>query len=292
VSAAVSGTGISVTLTASLPSPQVVGTAVTFSAECQGATGFQYRFWVWSGGTVKVVQDWGAAPTWTLPSATPAGTATVQVDIRSRDIREAYTKLPFVIANAPATSVNLTANLSSPQLTGTPVTFTAMGAGSAAYRYRFWVWSGTTATIVQDWSTTATWTLPGSASAGTYTVQVDVRTNETVLRDAFAKLAYTIANPPAAAVSLTANLPAPQPIDTEITFTAAGVGSTGYEYRFWLWSDGVAVVVQDWSVASTWTMPAGTEPGAYTIQADVRTNSFGLRDSYTKMAYVVSIRSP
>jgi hypothetical protein len=58
-------------------------------------------------------------------------------------------------------------------------------------------------------------------------------------------------------VSLTPNLPSPQPEGTELTFTAEATGGTGsYEYRFWAHeTGGVWKIVQDYSSSPhfTWT---------------------------------------
>ncbi len=38
------------------------------------------------------------------------------------------------------------------------------------------------------------------------------------------------------AVTVTASLPSPQPIETPITFTAAATGGTNVQYQFWLYN--------------------------------------------------------
>jgi hypothetical protein len=68
---------------------------------------------------------------------------------------------------AAATDATLVPDLASPQPTGTPeVVFTAGATGgSGSYEYRFWLYSasGGVWTIVQDYSTTNTWTWDTSA---------------------------------------------------------------------------------------------------------------------------------
>src|SRR5439155_1402755 len=73
-------------------------------------------------------------------------------------------------------SVTVTADRPSPQVPGTTVTFTAAASGGTApYQYKWWLSDGTTWTVVQAWSATATfvWT-PTSANNG-YVVAVWVR---------------------------------------------------------------------------------------------------------------------
>jgi hypothetical protein len=93
----------------------------------------------------------------------------------------------------PATGVNLTTNVASPQLVGTAVTFTAAGSGgSPSYQYRYFI--GNLAgvyTLMQDWSAKATFNLPAFLTAGTYRVVVHTRTG-TGAFEAQAGIDYTL----------------------------------------------------------------------------------------------------
>ncbi|BDG03445.1 choice-of-anchor D domain-containing protein [Anaeromyxobacter oryzae] len=286
-----SGTGLSVTLTADKPSPQVVGTPVTFTAQGQGASGYQYQFFIRASTatTWTMVQDWSTTSTWTMPATTPIGSYTVVVHIRTTTSGnfEAQTSVGCNLTSAAATGVTLTADKPSPQVTGTQVTFTAAGQGSSGYQYRFWFYNGVTWAIAQDYGVASTWTLPGSTPAGTYWVQVDVRTSTTVIRDALATMKYVIANVPATAVTLTASQPSPHIAGTPVVFTGIGSGSTGYQYRFWLYNGTSWSMVQDYGIGSSWTMTASTSPGSYAIQVDVRTTTTVVRDAATSMSYAI-----
>lgn len=277
-----------VTVTPSISSPQAVGTSVTFTAAGQGATVYEYRFWVNSGTGFNIVQDYSTAATyvWT-PSA--AGAYDILVDVRSigsTAFREASTKLFYYkITPSPATSVILSSNLSSPQLTGTPITFSAVGqGGSGSYEYRFWVNSGSGFNIAQDYSATSTFVWTPSA-AGAYDILVDVRSiGSTAIRDAFMKLYYyKIVAPPATGVTLVPDLASPQAPNTAITFTAAGQGGSGtYEYRFWVNSGLGYSITQNYSILNTFTWtPASI--GNYDILVDVRNaGSTSFREAFTK----------
>jgi hypothetical protein len=89
------------------------------------------------------------------------------------DSYEAYKDLAYTVsAGQVLTIATLTPNKTSPQSAGTTITFTASGsAGTAPYQYKWWLKSGSTWTMMQDWSssTTFAWT-PGSANS--YTVEV------------------------------------------------------------------------------------------------------------------------
>src|SRR5690242_8227942 len=160
--------------------------------------------------------------------------------------------------NPPATGVTITSSVASPQLVGTPVTFTASGTGSIGYQYRFFITTAGSGvyTMVQDYGAAATWTMPATTAAGAYQVIVHVRTTTTVPFDAQAGVDFTISSVPAATgVTIASSLPSPQVVGTPVTFTAAGIGSAGYQYRFWLTTagSGVFTLVQDYGVGASWT---------------------------------------
>ena len=177
-----------------------------------------------------------------------------------------------MIVVPPATGVTLTPSTVSPQTFGNPVTFTAAGSSSivlpaAAYKYRFLL----NAVEVQAFSTTATWTMPGTTAVGNYTVTVEVSTEAVpVTAQATTNVPYTIVNPPATGVTLTPAVASPQNIGTPVTFTAAGsggaVGAT-YRYRFLL----DTVEVQAFSTTATWTMPGTTAAGTHTVRVETST---------------------
>jgi len=252
----------SVTLTASLVSPQMAGTAVTFTAVGHGSNTSNYIYRFYLGGVV--VQN-GPGNTWTMPASTQAGTYSVGVVVSADPTVWWQTEatLPFTInpVPTPATSVTLTASLASPQMAGTAVTFTAAGHGSntSNYIYRFYL----NGAVIQNGSS-STWIMPASTSAGTYAVGVVVSADPTIWWQTEATLPFTI-NPiptPATSATLTANFTSPQLVGTAVTFTAVGHGSntSNYIYRFYL----NGAVVQNGS-SSTWTMPASTPVGTYGV---------------------------
>jgi len=196
---------------------------------------------------------------------------------------------------APAPVVTLTPSLTSPQLTGTPVTFSAaVQSGVGPFEYRFWVNSGSGFSVVQDYSAANTfaWT---PAATGAYDILVDVRSVGTsIMRETSTKLFFyqIISSVAATGVSVVPDLTSPQASGTPITLTASGQGGSGsYEYRFWLNSGSGYSIVQDYGAANTlvWT-PAAT--GNYDILVDVRnTGSTALREASTNLFYYQIISS-
>ncbi len=66
----------------------------------------------------------------------------------------------------PASAVTLTPSPASPQVPGTSVTWSASASGgSGSYQYQFWLYNGSTWSIGQAYSATATWTWNTTALA-------------------------------------------------------------------------------------------------------------------------------
>jgi hypothetical protein len=103
--------------------------------------------------------------------------------------------LAFSIINTALTVTGLTANRTAPQPPGTTITFTATATGGTApLQYKWWVWNGTSWSVVQNWSITNTfaWT-PATANAN-YIVDVWVRNATTTAEtwDAYAYVFFPI----------------------------------------------------------------------------------------------------
>jgi hypothetical protein len=65
------------------------------------------------------------------------------------------------------------------------------------------------------------------------------------------------------------------------------LGSSGYQYRFWLYDGATWSMVQDYGVGSAWSLPASTPVGNYTIAADVRTSTAVSRDAVGYYPYQI-----
>jgi hypothetical protein len=173
---------------------------VTFTAVGSGGSGsYEFRFSFFNGVAWTLVQNYSSTATWTLPGSTVAGAYNVSVDIRNAGSivdRDAVAFLGYQVIPqpAPVASVTLFADQATPHTAGTPVTFAAVGSGgSGSYEFRFSFFNGTTWTLVQNYSSTATWTLPGSTVAGAYNVTVDIRNAGSIIdRDAFVFFPYVI----------------------------------------------------------------------------------------------------
>ena len=128
-------------------------------------------------------------------------------------------------------------------------------------------------TVAQVYANVTSWTDTAVASNTTYTYQVFAYN---ALGDSLPTALVPSITPtwsPASGVTIAAS-PLSALSGTAVVFTATGSGSTApYQYRFSLSSNGTGTtVVQDYSLADTWTMLGTTPSGTYTITADVRTS--------------------
>src|SRR5690348_4078478 len=169
-------------LSASPPSGQPAGSAVTWTGGATGCPHPLYRFWELDPGSRwSMVQDYGTSTTYAWSSPKIAGTYQFEVDVRDATSGAAYDAVAnsaYVLRSGSAcTGVSLTTAPASPGGTGVAVTMTGTSAGGCANPvYRFWVKDpGSRWSMVQDYSaaTTHLWTQTGAA--GTYALEVDVR---------------------------------------------------------------------------------------------------------------------
>jgi cytochrome c peroxidase len=291
---------MSVTLTPSAASPQIIGSPISITAIGAGGIGpYEYRFYIndGSGAGFVLAQPYGASNTliWN-PSA--AGNYDIFVEIRTSgttSLRDAYAVLNYfqIKTSVPATGVTLTPSAASPQTPGTPIIFSAAAqGGSGPYEYGFYLNDGSGAgyVVAQPYgpSNTFVWT---PSAAGNYDVFVQVRiAGSAVLRDAYAVINFfQIRNStPATSLNLSPSVASPQTVGTPITITATGGGGSGpYEYSFFL-NDGSGagfVPVQPYSPVNTfiWTPSAA---GNYDLFVQVRlAGSSVLRDAYNALYF-------
>jgi len=183
----------SVDLTAGPANAQTFGNQVVFTAVGPAPTGYEYEFWLWNGAVWALVQGYSSTATWQMPTTTPIGLYTIQVNIRgagSAIESDAVARVTnYRITAAQATSVDLTANPLNTQTAGNTVNFTAVGHGSTGYEFQFWLFNGVSWSLVQDFSTTDNWQMPVTTPTGLYTIQVNARgAGSTVESDAIARV--------------------------------------------------------------------------------------------------------
>ena len=162
--------------TPNAPSPQTVGTTITFTALGTGGTApYQYQWYVLLGDTWSLLRSWSSTTTlnWT-PSA--AGLYKIALWARSAGATanewQAYSEQWFFVSStATAPGAPMTAAF----LTSSGATFTASGTGGVApYEYQWYVQKdGGAWQLVRSWSTATTYTVTGES--GTYVIAIWAR---------------------------------------------------------------------------------------------------------------------
>jgi N-acetylmuramoyl-L-alanine amidase len=291
----------SVAIAANMTAPQLPGTTVTFSASpTGGAAPYQYKWWIYEDGW-KPMGSWTTSRTfaWTPAAANAGGRITVWVRSAGNlnDQAEGTAAMDFVIAAPPAapapvapvapvapapsarvSSVTIGANKVAPQPAGTTTTFTALPAGGTApYQYKWWVYNGDAWVPMTNWTTSQTfaWTSATANAGGRVTVWVRSAGSTIDEAESAAAMDFVIsggtAPAPAARVTgatIAANLVAPQPPGTTITFTATPTGGAApHEYKWWIYNGDAWVPITGWTTSSTfkWTPTATNLGGRVTV---------------------------
>jgi hypothetical protein len=297
----VSRTALSITgLDADASFPVTVGTRVTWTARVKGGMSgpIQYQFWIYSSGSWILAQPYGASNTfsWT-PTSADEGDHVVQVWARSNASTAVYESWRstawFRVNPAP---MNLTTPTLFPVAPGTPVLWTAEPTNpSANLEYQFWVYSAssTTWTMARAYSgvRTFTWT---PAIPGGYAVRVWARTvgSSATFEAGRETDLLQVSNSPAQVVSLISSVPLPTTVGTSITWTAGATSGTAgpLQYQFWRRTNGVWLLVQDYSPVNTYTWtPSASDVGAHSVQVWVRSAGSSVSYESYKSAGTFSI---
>jgi hypothetical protein len=179
------------------PSPQTAGSTVVWTAAAADPdrdTIF-YKFWLRgpsTGNAWKVVRDWSTSPSWTW-STGPGDGGLYDVYVYVRDGKHAPAtsydsargyggyQMIAVRPNQPPVVTGLSPDRPSPQIAGSSITWaaTANDPDGDPILTRFWLKGPSTGNVwkvVQDWSTTPSWTWStGYGDGGEYSVYVYVR---------------------------------------------------------------------------------------------------------------------
>ncbi|WP_066676168.1 triple tyrosine motif-containing protein [Clostridium septicum] len=179
-------------------SPQAINTPVTFTAKASGGSSILYQFWINDGKGWKMVRNYSNSNTFTWK---PTATGNYTVSVYAKDSTSAKAaddiKLTSYVISVPGKPVkvdSVSIDKASPQVVGTPITFTAKASGGSSILYQFWINDGKGWKMVRNYSNSNTFTWK-PATAGTYTVSVYAKDSKsTKAADDLKMLNYTISN--------------------------------------------------------------------------------------------------
>jgi len=221
--------------------------------------------------------------------------ATQMVTVRFRPTTNATTTANMTVAadgdtvsrsvsgsgTGAVTLTSLTANLSAPQPPGSALTFTAGATGGTApYQFKWWLWNGAAWTALTAWSTSNTFAWAPSTTNPNYAVGVWVRSaGETADQpsgyptnsEAYRSIPFPVQAPVLTLTSLTANLSAPRPRGSTVTFTAGATGGTApYQFKWWRWNGATWTALTGWSTSNTFVWTPSTPNPNYAVGVWVR----------------------
>ena len=290
------------TFSADHPYPILAGGTATWTVGVQpGSSAAQFEFWRLDADGWHIVQPYGASPTFTWsPTAADAGRRAMQVWVRNSGSTASYqawqgTTFDVII---PSLTVTMFAANNAPAI-GIATTWTARASGGVApLQFQFWRLDADGWHMVQDYSTTATYTwTPSPADVGSHALQVWVKSaGSPAAYDAWKGVSFAVPVPPLPSVTIAAlgSIPAAGQGSISWKATASG-GVAPYQYRFWrLDADGWHIA-QDYTASDTYTWSPGVgDSGTHAIQAWVRNaGSSSNYDAWVSTGYFnVSIPPP
>jgi hypothetical protein len=157
---------------------------VTLSATTSACATPLYRFLVGQNGKWSVIQPYSSSSAFAWSSAgQAAGSLVLEVDVRDQSSPYSYdgwAQISYTLVACSAAHLSIGA--SSPQPVGSAIALSATATCPATTQYRFLVGQGGTWTVAQAYgsSSTFTWSTAGK-TAGTYTLEVDVRNQGSTL---------------------------------------------------------------------------------------------------------------
>jgi N-acetylmuramoyl-L-alanine amidase len=169
-------------LTVAPASPGHTGGTYTMTGSSASCPNPVYRFWVQDPGRAwSIVQDYTATTThtWGPVGTYHVGDYNMEVDVRDASETTAYDTVKNIVYHlAGCTGATLTPVPNGGVHGAVPVTLTATATCPGTATYRFWIFDagGTRWSMVQDFSTSNTYTwAAGNQKAGTSRIEVDVR---------------------------------------------------------------------------------------------------------------------
>ena len=170
------------------------------------------------------------------------------------------------------TALALTANVLSPQVIGTTVTWLATATGGVApYQFQWSLYRAGQWTV-SSWLPNSTWAWTPTTSGNDYQIRVAVRSSgsSSTVGEMVQSVPFTLIAR-VASVTLQANVAPPQTAGSTIGWSAAALGGAApYEYRWWVFSGGVWSAASAWTTSSTYSWMPTVASDSYKVGVEVR----------------------
>lgn len=279
-------------LDSTVPSPQAIGSALTFTGTTSGCTAPDFQFWIQaSGGAWHVAQSYSRVQTltWNTAGLVP-GSYNLAVWVRQHGSGNVYdlgAGGPYVITGCATTSVSPAPGSYS---VGGTIALTATPGGCPSPEFQFWVRApGRTWSVARAYSPTATfdWSTTGLVP-GQYQVAVWERQHGSGSPSGYDVAtggAYQLTGCPSLTMSTVPATTAAR--GTAVTVSALATGCSAPQYSFWFkpTSGGLWTQVPYGSVGSWSWSTAGRVAGTYYLLVMARQAGSGA--AYDSGTYVV-----
>ena len=283
-------------LAANPASPQVPGTAVTFTATASDPENDPVQYMFLLDGQPRT--EWVDNPSWAWTTAA-ADIGSHSIEVKARDNKhspegDSSKAIDFVISappNNPPAVADLASDLASPQVAGAAVTFTATASDpeSDPVQYMF-LMDGQPRT---EWVDNPSWAwTTAAADIGSHSIEVKARDNKhSPEGDSSKAIDFVISappnNPPAVA-DLASDLASPQVAGAAVTFTATASDPESDPVQYMFLMDGQPRT--EWVDNPSWAWTtAAADIGSHSIEVKARDNKHSPEgDSSKAIDFVVS----
>ena len=260
-------------LTATPPSPQLLGTPLQFDALSTGCPNPRYEFSLKSpNGTWTVVKEFGSSATLTWDTALyPLGAYTIRVAANQAGdtgAPEAFIDVTYSLTEPPPCTSPSISPANPTQPAGSTVNFTGSASGCPVPLYEYWVkYPDGTWRMQRTFSTDASWSWnTAGLPIGTYTVNVWTNHPGRSMKafEVYASSTVTLTGCTSASLSPDTTS---QPAGTSIDFTATSAGCLNPQYEYWVqYPSGTWYLKRGFNSTATWTWSTtGLPAGIYTV---------------------------
>ncbi len=287
------------TLVVDKPSPQKPGNWVTWTAQGSGGVAplqYLYRRRTLPDGAWMQVRGWDANPSYSWGAAeSQVATYEFKAEVRSADavVAESSRTMPYEWSlGTQATMDTLVVDKPSPQKSDHWVTWTAQGSGGVPplhYMFRRRTPPNGAWMQVRGWSTNPSYSWgAGESQVGTYEFKAEVRSADAVVAESSRTTTFEWVNLLATLSAVSSDKPSPQPLGSDVTWTAQASGGDAprefrYEYRegSGSWTEGRA-----WGSGTSWTWTPA-HAGSWEIRVSARSAGAAAAESTLTSSFTV-----